>query len=103
MKYIGTQSTKDVFTKTSIILEQELRSSNTGVRVRAFYEYILLPSSASTSTFILSYFILFYFHGRCPLGRGRHNVEKFCICVYVLDTFIKSQYKWSGQPGWFPE
>ena len=48
-----------------------------------------------------------YFHGRCPLGRGRHNVEKLficvCVCVYVLDTFIKSQYKWSGQPGWFPE
>ena len=21
------------------------------------------------------------------------------VCVYVLDTFIKSQYKWSGQPG----
>ena len=30
------------------------------------------------------------------LGRGRHNVKKFYVRVYVLDTFIKSQYKWSG-------
>ena len=26
-----------------------------------------------------------------------------CICVYVLDTFFKSEYKQSGQPRWFPE
>ena len=28
------------------------------------------------------------FNGHCPLGRGRHNVKKLCICLYVLDTFI---------------
>ena len=25
-----------------------------------------------------------------------------CVCVYVLDTFIQTQYKWSGQPRWLP-
>ena len=22
-----------------------------------------------------------YFHGRCPLGRGRHNVKILCVCI----------------------
>ena len=30
-----------------------------------------------------------HFHGRCLLGRGRHNVKIFYICVHVLDTFSR--------------
>ena len=30
------------------------------------------------------------FHGRCPLGRGRHNVEKvfICVCVCMCQTLL---------------
>ena len=30
------------------------------------------------------------FHGRCRLGRGRHNVEILCVCLWPgLDTLLK--------------
>ena len=36
--------------------------------------------------------VIKYFHGRCQLGRGRHNVEKGGRAGKVLDTYW-TQYR----------
>ena len=43
-----------------------------------------------------------YFHGRCPLGRGRHNVKSVCICVYICARHFHTNV-WSTQGNFYPK
>ena len=43
-----------------------------------------------------------WFHGRCPLGRGRHNVKSMCMymCICARHFYTKV---WSTQRNFYPK
>ena len=43
--------------------------------------------------------ISLYFHGRCPLGRGRHNVEILCVCLCSTLLSKANINGWDNQGG----